>query len=388
MRSRELIFISTARGRGGGEHFAIELLRELASRGWSITLVCPPATPLFLEDSLNQLTGRTGIDLSAKVRQPLRFIAALFQWMQFVRRLDTAPLLYGNGYETLKWIAAAKRIRKAIAVCHLHDSVFEYYKSARARNLSRHVDRFFAISETVRTAFHRGAHVALDRIALIPNGLPPSSTTEEEGGKIRAMIGLPESGPLIVMVARTDPFKGHETLLRAVPAVLARHPGAVFVFIGIEERSPVEKELVAKWRGLLGENGAGPAVRFEPYRPDARRFMRAADLVVVPSTAEGFGRTAVEAMAEGTPVIASRVGGLAEIVDSGVNGLLVPPGDAAALAAAINGLLDDPGMRRRLAHAGSRCAEDLYSTRMMVDRIEGELLRLANRDGNSATPPA
>ena len=385
MNSRELIFISTARGLGGGELFTIELLRELQRRGWSITLVCPPGALLLTEDSLSSLQARVGIDLSAKLRQPLRLIAALFQWMRFLRRCRPL-LIYGNGFEALKWIAAAKKIRKAVVVCHLHESVFDYYDTRHTRVLSRRVDRFLAISETVRTAFHRGARVNLDRIALIPNGVPPACAPDEKGVNARAELGLSEATPLIVLVARTDPLKGHETLLRAVPAVLARHPDAHFVIIGIEEQSPPAKKLVAEWRRLVEESGIGRAVRFEPYRRDARRFMREADIVVVPSYAEGFGLTAIEAMAEGTAVIASRVGGLAEIIVSRSNGLLVPASDALALAAAITLLLDDPELRRRLAQAGRKSAEELYSVRTMVDRIEYELLELAGEQSPAPRP--
>jgi glycosyltransferase involved in cell wall biosynthesis len=177
------------------------------------------------------------------------------------------------------------------------------------------------------------------------------------------------------MVARTDALKGHEILLQAIPSVLSRHPNACFVFIGVEERSPLEKKLVAEWRRLVNESGIERSVRFEPYRRDARRFMRGASVVVVPSFAEGFVRTAIEAMAEGAAVIGSRIDGVAEIL-AGDNGLLVPAGDAPALASAVTRVLDDPALRHRLGQNAQKSAEQLYSTRMMVDRIEQELLRL------------
>lgn len=383
MNPRELIFISTAHGLGGGEHFAIELLRELQGRGWSITLVCPPDALLLTEASLPVLQDRVSLDLSAKIRQPLRLASALFHWIRFIRRRRTT-LIYGNGFETLKWVAAAKKIRAALTVCHLHDSVFDCYDTPRARMFSRKVDRFFAISETVRSAFHRGARVDLDRIALISNGVPIFSTKDEKIGGVRGELGLPASAPLIVMVARTDPLKGHETLLRAIPSVLARHPDARFVFLGIEENSSLEKKLVEEWRRIVKESGIEGSVRFEPYRRDARRFMREADIAIVPSFAEGFGRTAIEAMAEETAVIASEIGGLAEIIVSGINGLLVPPSDAPALAFAISSLLDEPPLRQQLAQGGRKSAEELYSTQTMVDRIERELLRLAGVKEDSA----
>jgi glycosyltransferase involved in cell wall biosynthesis len=377
MKSRELIFVSTSLILGGGEHFSIELMRELQARGWSITLVCPAQAPLFSEESLRNLNARVGIDVSAKIRQPLRFAAVLLRWILFLRR-RRPRLIYGNGFETLKWLAAARKMQKVVTVCHLHDPVFGHYDTPRARALSRSVDRFFAVSEAGRTAFHRGAGVDLDRIALIPNGVPPARAAEEKRDSVRTELGLPEEAPLIVMVARTDPLKGQEILLRAIPSVLSQHAGACFVFIGIEERSSLEKELVSAWRGLVEETGIASAVRFEPYRRDARRFMREASVVVVPSFAEGFVRTAIEAMAEGAAVVGSDISGIAEIIDPGINGLLVPAGDAPALGAAISRLLADPELRLRLGQAGQKTAEKLFSTRTMVDRIERELLQLVD----------
>ena len=374
--AKELLFVSTAQGFGGGEHFAVEFLSELAGRGWSITLVSPPGSPLLSQEVLRPILVRTSdLDLSVKVRSPFRFFVVLLQWIFFLRRTG-CPLVYGNSFETLKWIAVAKWLKKNKVVCHLHDSVYSCYATVRARRFSARIDRFFAISESVREAFSAGAGVALSRIALTPNGVPPSTESKKESEAVRAEFNLSATAPLILMVARTDPIKGHEVLLRAIPFVLKRYPDAHFVFTGVQEDSSLEKELVERWKRLIQDLGIGPAVIMEPYRADARRLMRGADLMIVPSTSEGFGRTAIEAMAEETAVIGAQVGGLAEIVQSGENGLLFPSGDSSALAEAILRLLEDPSLRQRLALAGRTCAAKLYSTATMTDRIEAELLQL------------
>jgi glycosyltransferase involved in cell wall biosynthesis len=386
---KEMLFISTSTGLGaagmygGGEHFALELLGELKQRGWSVTLICPPNAPLLSESSLEHaLKKRVPLDLSAKISRPLHFLSVLFQWLRFVRRARPS-LIYGNGFETLKWIALAKKVVKFKAVCHLHESTYDYYYARRTRRLAVSVDRFFAISETVRGEFHRGAGVALDRIALVPNGVPPSSCPGKQTRAIRAEFGFPETAPLIVMVARTDPLKGHETLLRAVPTVLSSHPDARFLLVGIQRGSELEKELYEKWTRLIEQSGIQQAVKLEPYRADARRLMSGADLVIVPSLSEGFGRTAIEAMAEETAVIASEVGGLAEIITSEVNGVLFPAQDSASLAAAINRLLGTPELRRHLATAGRKSAEERYSTQTMVTRIERELFQMTTGERES-----
>jgi glycosyltransferase involved in cell wall biosynthesis len=380
--AKNVVFISTAVAQGlsgvcgGGELFAIELLRELKLRGWSITLVCPASSPMLADASLRDSVERCVLlDLSAKIKNPFLFCWIVLRWLLLVRGSESR-LFYGNGFENIKWLALVPWVKKAATACHLQESFCEPYHAPRTRHVSRRIDRFFAISKAVRQEFHRGARVPLDRIILLPHGVPIHPKPEKTGTFLRDDFSIPPSAPFIVMAARTDALKGHETLLRAMPLVLARHPDAHLVMVGVQSDSPVEKELCARWKALIEEFKIGSSVRLEPYRTDVRRLMGAADLAIVPSTAEGFGRTAIEGMAEGTAVITSDAGGLADIIEPEVDGLRFPSGDWKALASAINRLLDDPALRARLAAAGRETAVRRYSTETMVDRIEQQLLEV------------
>ncbi len=175
-------------------------------------------------------------------------------------------------------------------------------------------------------------------------------------------LGIPSRAAVIGTVGRLTPIKGHRFLIEAARGVLAEHPDTVFILVGDGESAEALSSLATR----LGISGN---IRFLGWRPDVAEIISAVDIFVFPSLNEGMGRAVVEAMALGKPVVASRVGGIVDIVRDGENGLLVPPADSDELAAAIKSLLSDPAERERLGQEGKRQAL-LYDAERMVRRIE------------------
>jgi glycosyltransferase involved in cell wall biosynthesis len=249
---------------------------------------------------------------------------------------------------------------------------------------NRWAGRVLAVSGAVRDAW---AAVGLLRegIAVVHNGvevgraLAGVESGADAAEAVRRELRVPGDAPLVVTVSVLRPGKGLEVLLAAVPAVLAEHPRARFAVVGDgpEHRRLEERAAAA---------GLGEAVAWTGFRRDVPTLLAAADLFVLPSRDDAFPTVLLEAQAAGVAVVASRAGGIPEIVEDGATGLLVPPGDAAALARALSALLADPAARRRLAEAGRRRAEESFSTGAWLARLEavyGELLgrpvRLAGR---------
>lgn len=175
-------------------------------------------------------------------------------------------------------------------------------------------------------------------------------------------LGIPSRAAVIGTVGRLTPIKGHRFLIEAARGVFAEHPDTVFILVGDGESAEALRSLATR----LGVSGN---IRFLGWRPDVAEIISAVDIFVFPSLNEGMGRAVVEAMALGKPVVASRVGGIVDIVRDGENGLLVPPADSDELAAAIKSLLSDPAERERLGQEGKRQAL-LYDAERMVRRIE------------------
>lgn len=181
----------------------------------------------------------------------------------------------------------------------------------------------------------------------------------------------PAGMPRLAIVGRLIPIKGHDVLLRALAAVRREQPELTLDVVG---DGPLEAQL----RATVGELGLGDAVTFSGRISPAASAFEAADIVVVPSFGEGFGMVALEAMERGRPVIASAVGGLPEIVDDGRTGVLVPPGDVDALAAAIRDLTASPARTAAMGAAGRARALEQFSQERCTDRIE-QLYRTAGR---------
>jgi D-inositol-3-phosphate glycosyltransferase len=226
--------------------------------------------------------------------------------------------------------------------------------------LAREADRLVAATPAERAdlAWYCGAD--LSRVRVIPCGVDVDLFRPGEQAAARARLGL-GPGPILLFVGRLTPIKGLETLLRALARLVSepRAPGGLRLRIVGGDRDERPDGERARLRRLAAESGVRASVDF--HGPQAQSalpdYYRAADLCLIPSRHESFGMVALEAMASGLPVIASRVGGLRFTVRDGTTGLLVPEGDDAALAAAITALLADGSRRRELGRKAVEWAQ-------------------------------
>ena len=202
--------------------------------------------------------------------------------------------------------------------------------------------------------------------AVIPNGVdlsrfagpvPPSS--------VRAEFGIPSDAPMVGVIARLEAEKGHRFLLEAWPAVLRQAPDAWLLIVG--EGS--EADALRAQAASLGRSVAR-RIAFTGRREDISSLTAELCVAVLPSLREAQGISILEAMARRRPVVATSVGGIPEVITSGVDGLLVLPEDPAALAGAVGALLADPALRERIGEAGYRTVAERYSIDAQVHRIE------------------
>jgi glycosyltransferase involved in cell wall biosynthesis len=229
----------------------------------------------------------------------------------------------------------------------------------------RYVDRTFmsgvaaivAISDAVRE-FHVRAGLPAQKLVTIHYGLDelpsaPSELTPDSAG-------IPTDAPLVLAIGRLIEQKDHATLLDAFARVHRDLPAARLAILGWGRLEEATKNRVR-------ELGLQDAVLL-PGRVEPAAWLARADVFAHTSRWEGFGIVLLEAMLAGLPVVATRVSAVPEIVVDGVTGLLVPPGDEEAVAAALAALLADPERRRSLGEAGRRRAHDEFSVARMTDR--------------------
>jgi len=229
--------------------------------------------------------------------------------------------------------------------------------------LARRMDAVVAVSEEVAREI-RQLHVARsEQVHVIPLGLELDRFVHGASapGMLRQDLGVSREAPLVGIVGRLVPIKGLRYFLDAVSEVLRVVPDAVVVIVGDGPDRVALEERVRR-------QGLEQQVRFLGWRKDVERIFADLDLVVLSSLSEGTPVTLIEAMAAGKPVVATRVGGVPDLIRDGETGVLVPPRDAAALAQAMIALLHDAERRHRLGAAARRSVYPEYEVARLVDR--------------------
>ena len=251
--------------------------------------------------------------------------------------------------------------------CVIHARGGEY-PSRLAGWLAGSVSRVLAVSDYVARTI-RALGYAAQRIVPTPEGLDAAAFVADiDAAAFRLRHGLPRELPLVGLVACLVGWKGHDVFLEACARALPKVRAGAVIVGGEPDGSGGElQRLRQKARDL----GLEDRVWFTGHEADVASAMAACQVVIHASTSpEPFGRVILEAMALGRPVVATAAGGPAEIIASGVDGWLVPPGDPPAMAAAMGGLLADDGLRERLGRAGREKVRKRYTLDRHVAAVE------------------
>jgi glycosyltransferase involved in cell wall biosynthesis len=200
--------------------------------------------------------------------------------------------------------------------------------------------------------------------------------------RIRRELGIPEDAPLMVVVSRLVRQKGLEQFLEAARMLAPRFADAYFAIVGYA--NPAEGDYEQSLKALAAQLGIERRVVFTGLRHDVPALLAAATVSVMPSLNEALSNVLLESMAAGAPTVATRVGGTPEAVIDGVTGLLVEPGDPAALAESIARLLIDRDLASRLSEAARKTIEGRYSVETMVRSTQQLYLDLLARKQRKA----
>jgi glycosyltransferase involved in cell wall biosynthesis len=341
----------------GGQLVALQLARASRAGGHDALFVSP-ARGTFT-DGVEAEGFRLVYGDVTRLHRP-RGLLALAQRLhdEQVDLLHTHTLAAAN---TLGRLAA--RYARIPVVSHLH--IENYFRPA-TRPLLRSADNrtarlcgaLVAVSEDTKRAYERQGYPK--RIEVVYNGV------ELDGGGsrgLRAELGIPEGVPLVGEIGRLCDVKGQRELI----AALAQLPDAQAVLVGadLEQGGAFQTALEREAERL----GVRDRVVFAGRREDAARVLAELDVLALPSWTEGLPLVVLEAMAQRRPVVATPVGGTPEVVVDGETGLLVPPRDPDALAAALRRLLGDADLRRRMGEAGYERARERFSAGAMTRRV-------------------
>lgn len=262
----------------------------------------------------------------------------------------------------------AARLAGVPQVCHVRTlsqlSVVERY-------LARSVSTFIYISKAVERVY-RNMGIPAGGGQVVYNPIDVEVFGQTDGvAELRAEFGLADQDRLISNVSRLDWWKGHDDFLRAMAEVTRSLPNAKALIVGASDSMPQNQTYHQRLQQLVTELGLSNHVVFTGFRTDIPRIMAASDVVVhSASEPEPFGRVIVEAMAAGRPVVATAAGGVLDIVEDQVTGLLVPPRNAILMAQAIRHLLQDREQARIIGQRAQQCAKERFSVEQHVTAIQ------------------
>ncbi len=382
MTAARVLFVSHTGSISGAEMVMLDILPSCASA--SVFLFEDGPINARLQDcGVNVIASRFGAGFSAikrdsKLKKALPLagrMAAVIAELAFVARQYDA--VYANSQKAFVLAAFAAAAARRPLIWHLHDIISDAHFGSGQRLLqSGLANRFarlvIAPSQAARSAFvEAGGRPNIVRV--VPNGIDSA-----DGGvsplEIRQELGL-SSGPLLGVFSRLSPWKGQHIVLQA----LADLPDVQCIFAGSALFG--EHEYERSLHTLAGELDLANRAKFLGQRHDVPSLMRSCDAVIHPSVdPEPFGRTLVEAMLAGTPVIATDTGASAEILAGGEAGMLVPPGDAKALAAAVRHAMANPAELLRQTKKARRRAHKVYGAAKMrstIANVIGEATRRA-----------
>jgi glycosyltransferase involved in cell wall biosynthesis len=374
MRKIRLAYVIKSMTIGGSQTHLTQVLRLLDRRRFTPALYC-----LTGEGPLLETVRAAGIPLiDGGARHGFKGhwgLAAVLRLARFLReqRTDVVHnyLLRANAIGSI----AARLARVPVVLCSkrgCHERRGLELALARVGNWL--ADRITVNAEAVREFVHANERCPKEKMVVIPSGVDTDRFRPLTGDGFKARLGLPQDRRVIGVVTRMRVRKGVEEFIRAVGRVRQAHPDVHAVIVG-------EVDLDDSLQALVSSLGLQNHLSLLGRRSDMPDVYAAFDVFVLSSHDEGMSNAILEAMAMEKAVVATDVGGTGEVVRHGHTGLLVPPKDPEALAAAINEMLAQPARAGEMGRLGRRIVEDRFSAHAMVRQMEQLYLDLVAERG-------
>jgi glycosyltransferase involved in cell wall biosynthesis len=362
------LHIDTARSWRGGQNQVLLTVNGLREIGDRAALVAHPDGQLLRRAA-------EGLDLIPFAARSEMDLSAAWRFSRVLKRLRPDVIHahdpHGVAIAALALPMSGSGPSPALVASRRVD--FHLKNNSLSRWKHRQVDCFIAASEAIRRMLLSDG-VPADRAVTVHEGVDISHIVAAPAVNVHEALWLPHHAPLVGNVAALVPHKGQRYLIEAAHLVVREIPDARFVIFG-------EGELREHLERLVHEHNLEKHVLLPGFRTDILGCIKGFDVFAMSSVTEGLGTSLLDAMACQTPIVATRTGGIPEIVEDGVNGLLVPPRDAPALARAIVQLLNDQTRRRQMGEAGFTRVNERFTVERMVAQTAAVYRRLVRGTG-------
>lgn len=366
------LHIDTARTWRGGQNQVLLTVLGLRERHHRAALVAHPEGELIKRASeghdLIPLAPRNELDLSAGWR-----LARVLKRSRpdVVHAHDPHGVAMASVALSIAKLSPAPPLIASRRVdFHIHGNSFSRWKY-------RQVDCFVAASEAIRRMLVADG-IPASKVVTVHEGVDVDRVAAVPGAQLHATFWLPSHAPIVGNVAALVPHKGQRLLIDAASLVVREVPDARFVILGEGPLRPALERRIA-------DHHLEKHVILGGFRPDALAMHKAFDVFVLSSVTEGLGTSLLDAMASSKPIVATRTGGIPEVVVDGETGFLVEPHDSAGLAAAIVRLLDDVDLRDRMGRAGFARVRSKFSVARMVAETVSVYERTVDRRREAGT---
>jgi glycosyltransferase involved in cell wall biosynthesis len=355
---------------GGLERNVLNQVRQAPRLGQRITIIC-----LERPGALAQPARELGATVICTQKRPGIRVGLVGALRNILREIQP-DVVHTHQIGTLFYAGPAALWARIGVVVHTEHGKERYAQQFRTRLLGRFAGRFtsifFCLTQDMAAAVRASRIVPDRKIRVIFNGIETAQFMQPHDVQgTRRRLGIPEDAPVIGTVGRLTEIKRQDVLIRGFALLNKKYPVAHLLLVG-------EGPLRADLENLAGACGVRDSVHFAGYQSPTAPFIQAMTIFALTSRSEGMPQAAIEAAVSGLPIVASRVGGLPELIEDGRTGLLFPVGDERALAAALEQLLAHPDRARRIGHAARQHAVATFDISRMADdyqRCFNELLR-------------
>lgn len=374
---RRVFFLLDSLHIGGTETQAVELARRLDPARYQVTLGCLRVRgPL-----LNRLQGSAvsimecyppgGVDSLSGVYQMVRIA-------RFLRRGRFHVVHTHDLWSNLLGIPAARLARVPVVISSRRDLGHLAWYTPRRRRILYHLQKLSSAvlvnSEQIREQLVREDGFRWNFIRVVHNGIDINRFENIPCERGRLFPGLDQCKVIVSVGNMHGDVKGQPALIAAARSVCAKFPHVRFVLVGDGVRK-------ADFESMVAEYGLTQKFLFLGQRHDIPELLACCDIGVLPSKAEGFSNALLEYLAAGIPTVATKVGGNAEIIQHGVNGLLTPPNQPDALADAISSLLQNPLLASQLGYAGRQRVGSHFSFERLIAEVDAMYTQLLHPRG-------
>jgi len=370
----KVVYLVSVSVIGGAEMSLLMLLANLNRQQFAPVVILPKKGPLF--ERIQAL----GVDLKLlplnkiNIRNPLPYMKTVWSLVKILRshRID---LLHCNTGICNQYGMIAAKLARLPVVTHTRNILG---KRAFKRMFLGGADVLIANSRAVADCYAK--YISKDqRVEIIYNAVDTKYFHPENGYISRSRYNISKGELVIGQIAQITPSKGQDIFIRALAQVVRIHPNVRALIVGDNTIIDDSGWFLDELKQLVKELGLVDKVIFTGFVENMVNIYSCLDMVVLPSKSEGFGRTIAEAMAMTKPIIATKVGGIPEIVVEGKTGLLVPSGDSKALAAAILKVVENPELAIKFSINGPKRIAKLFTIENNVKKTEQVYISLLEK---------